>query len=97
MADEAKLSAPLTCAERDKLNHLTDHDAIVLALAIIKQASSALSSPGHGYNAVARSCGFENAEHEVMAFLASDWFDLMVDSILESEPNQSTTLLIPGV
>ena len=79
---------PLTNEEREKLNSLTNHDAIVLALAVINQASRALTNPGHGYNAAARSCGFENDEHEVMAFLSSDWFDLMIDSILESDPNR---------
>ena len=49
-----------------------------LACTIIQQAIRVLCFPNKDDDAAARSIGFENSEHEVLAFLASDWFETLV-------------------
>ena len=83
--DPAPGTEPLTAEEIARIENMTNYDAEVLALAAIGQASRALATRTNDYNSAARSCGFENVEHEILAFLASDLFDLMVDSILDGQ------------
>jgi hypothetical protein len=42
---------------------------------------STLAVQANEDHAATRVTGHENAEHDALAFLASDWFDLMIDAI----------------
>ena len=55
----------------------------LLALKMIEAAkSNLLASPSNAHaQASARSAGFENSEHEALAFIASDLFDAIVQSL----------------
>jgi hypothetical protein len=52
-----------------------------LAAEIIQQAIRVLCFPNKDDDAAARSIGFENSEHEVLAFFASDWFETLVNFV----------------
>jgi hypothetical protein len=71
------MTDPTTCTvldAREIQNTLTRE----LACTIIQQAIRVLCLPSKDDDAAARSIGFENSEHEVLAFLGSDWFDTLV-------------------
>lgn len=53
-----------------------------LAVALIAQGAKALAAPRNTDTAVARSLGFENAEHEVLVFLSSSWCEDLMEVIL---------------
>lgn len=84
-----KGAGALSKAERARLLNITNYDAQQLALAIVTQAITALSTQSNEHIAVARQVGFENAEHEVLAFLSSDWFDLLLSVICTSDNSRS--------
>ena len=52
-----------------------------LAAEVIQQAIRVLCFPNKDDDAAARSIGFENSEHEVLAFFASDWFETLVNLV----------------
>jgi len=58
---------------------------------MISSASSALANQNSAGDAAARSTGFENAEHEALAFFGSDWFDQLVQGIKADEPDRPGT------
>ena len=72
---------PLTQTERDAITNMSVSDALELAYAMIGEGTAALATQSNEHNTAAHAVGFENAEHETLAFLASDWFDIVVDAI----------------
>jgi hypothetical protein len=81
---EGKGLGELTEEEKDLIRNMPTDDALELAYAVIGEGAAALASQSNDHNAAARAIGFENAEHEVLDFIASDWFDLMIDAICAS-------------
>lgn len=53
-----------------------------LAVAFMAQGTKVLCAPRNADTAVARSLGFENARHEVLAFLSSSWCESLMEVIL---------------
>jgi len=56
-----------------------------LACTMIRHASNGLTNQSGMNDASARLTGFENAEHEALAFLGSDLFDALVDAVLAQQ------------
>ena len=77
-----------------KMSHQRSRDPWVdLATAMIESAVNVLTSPSNAADAAAHIAGFENAEHEALAFLASDLFEQLVDHVQgcqRSYPGQQT-------
>jgi hypothetical protein len=78
---------PLTEEEQRCIDELSTHDAVVIALGLVEDTMSILASQTNEDHAAARTTGFENAEHDALAFLASDWFEQIIDSLQALAPH----------
>lgn len=85
----------LTPEEYAWIDSLTEFDARVVFADLIEHAMQVLASQSNEHNAAARSRGFENAEHEVLAFLSSERFTFLVDSLYQG--NVAANELIQGI
>ena len=78
--------APLTEEELGYIRNMEPEWALEFATEIIANAVRVLGTQSNEHEAAARVNGFECAEHEVLAFLASDWFDLLITRIQGASP-----------
>ena len=80
---------PLAPDELAIIDELPEEMSRQIAADIIAQGVAALCTQSNEHNAAARGAGFENAEHEVLAFLGSDWFAFLVETLLDRDESPS--------
>jgi len=77
----------LTEAEQRVIDNLSVSDALEIAISLIAGVANTLVVQANEDHAAARAVGFENAEHDMLTFIGSDWFDLIVDAAQAFSPD----------
>ncbi|NIV32720.1 MAG: hypothetical protein GWN58_25730, partial [Anaerolineae bacterium] len=83
---------PLTEAEQRIIDELETDLALDIVISLVAKTVAGLAVQANADHAAARAVGFENAEHDLLTFLASDWFDVIVDGIQAEGRSGRTSL-----
>jgi len=83
---------PLTEAEQRIIDDLSTSDAFDIVISLVSDVVPALAAQTNEDHAAARTAGFEDAVHDLLAFIGSEWFDLIVDAVLAGKPGAGTPL-----
>jgi hypothetical protein len=80
----------LTEAEQQVIDNLSTSDTLDIVVSLVSAVAPTLAAQTNEDHAAARAVGFEDAVHDMLTFVGSDWFDLIVDAVLAGKPGAGT-------